>query len=845
MNLAAGDTGNMGIGLVKRIRRLGRQATMALTALLVAIQIFGVAMQSARASVKSVNRRDLALSTRPTRSIGEALAPGGVPDTRRVRSGTFSGEGWRMRLDAEGAPAFSRAAGTVPAEGGGSANDAWDSRFSVAGADTFDVVAVAIRGDEVFVGGRFSVIGGALANNVARWDGRSWSGLGSGAEVGVNGRVDCIAASATSVYVAGSFSRAGGQPARTLARWDGVTWSSPGSDLRTTTSGPALSVDALAVDGATIFVGGAFAFAGNVPALNVVAFDETTGRWSPLGAGVKAVGRNRPTLVYAIEVTGESVYVGGRFNKAGDVKAKNIARWDRSRGRWERLGSGTDGTIRALASYGAGVYVGGSFEKAGGKAVRAVAAWDGSRWQTLGDGLYGFASGPSVSVQKLFVAGGRLVAAGTVRVAPDGDVLGLAEWDGSRWTPLGDPISELRETGMRVQSGVASGDSDGSRIAVVGGFDRVGDAASPSLATFDVTARTWVPVYEEAPHLGVGSAVSFVADGFVYLAGSGQYRVGEAVVTGVVRWDGATWEPVTPPGDEINGFVSSLVVANGSIWVGGLFSAAGDVAAHSVAMWDGAKWSALGSGVGSGASEQIVTMAADGTDLYVGGLFSRAGGIEAQGVARWDGAVWHSLGNGAENGVTDDIVAYVNAIAISGSSIYVGGLFSRAGGAGAGSVARWDGAHWDTLGGGVRGSVNTLAVSEVGLLVGGEFDQAGGVPATSLACWTLESGWDVLWTVEADEYFPQVTAIAVIGSALFVSGDFAAVDGVAARNVARYAHSEWSPLGSGLNGPARRISAVGSDVYMTGGFTAAGVRSSVHIANWRPDAPGADSTWHL
>ena len=748
-----------------------------------------------------------------------------------------------MRLDAAGAPSFSRAVGSIPAEGGVSADDAWDGRFSVAGADTFDVVAVAIRGEEVFIGGRFSVIGGALANNVARWDGRSWSGLGSGVEVGVNGRVDCIAASASSVYVAGSFTSAGNQPARTLARWDGVTWTSPGLQLRTTPSGPPLSVDALAVDGETVFVGGAFAFAGDVPALNVVAFDETTGRWSPLGAGVKATGRNRPTLVYAIEVTGDSVYVGGRFNKAGNVKARNIARWNRSRGRWERLGSGTDGTVRALAGYGAGVYVGGWFEKAGGKAVRAVAAWDGSRWQTLGDGLFGFASGPFVSVQKLFVAGGRLVAAGTVRVASDGDVLGLAEWDGSRWTPLGDPISELRETGVREQSGVASGDCDGMRIAVVGGFDRVGDAASPSLATFDVAARTWAPVYEEAPHLGVGSAVSFVADGFVYLAGSGEYRVGEDVVTGVVRWDGATWKPVTPPGEKINGFVSSLVVTNGNIFVGGQFSGAGDVSAHNVAMWDGAKWSALGSGVGLGASEQIVTMATDGTDLYVGGLFSRAGEIEAQGVARWDGAVWRSLGNGAENGVTDDVVAYVNAIAFSGSSVYVGGLFSRAGGAGAGSIARWDGAHWDSLGGGVRGSVNTLAVSEVGLLVGGEFDQAGGVPATSLARWTQEFGWDVLWTVEADEYFPQVTAIAVIGSALFVSGDFAAIDGVAARNVARYAHSEWSSLGSGINGPARKIAAVGSDVYMTGGFTAAGVRSSVHIAKWRTDAPGAGSTW--
>ncbi len=825
--------------IVGRIRRSTRRATVALAATLFLAPFFGVAGASSHASERVTNRHLIVQSNRPARSIGETIGADGRLDTSRIRSGSWDAAGWEMHLDSSGAPAFQQAAISRNSRGSEAADEAWDGRFSLAGADTFHVTAVAIRGDEVFVGGRFSVIGGALANNVARWDGRSWSGFGSGAEVGVNGGVDCIAASATSVYVAGPFTSAGGQPARTLARWDGANWSSPGSDLRTTSSGPALSVDALAVEGSMVFVGGAFSYAGDVPASNIAAFDEATAQWSSLGGGVWALRHNRPTLVYAIEVTGDSVYVGGRFNRAGSAKARNIARWDRSRGRWERLGSGTDGTVRAIAIDGTGVYAGGWFERAGGKAVRAVAAWNGSRWKALGDGLYGFANGPSVSVQKLFVSAGHLVAAGTFRVASDGDVVGLAEWDGSRWIALGEPITELRESGLREQTGVASGDSDGDRIAVVGGFDRVGNAESPSLAMFDPIVRAWVPVYEESPHLGVGSAVSYAADGFIYLAGPGRYRVGETFVTGVVRWDGVAWEPVTPPGDEITGIVSSLVVANGSIYVGGLFSAAGGVAAHNVARWNGAQWSPLGAGVGSGGSEQIVTMAANGSDLYVGGLFSSAGGVEAQGVARWDGASWSSLGTGAENGVTDDDIAYVNAIAFSVDRVYVGGLFSRAGGTAAGNVAAWDGARWETLGSGVRGSVNSLAVTDDWLLVGGEYDEVDGLPATSLACWSREHGWVVSWTLEADEYFPQVTAISRIGSTLYVSGEFVAVDGIQARNVAQFASSSWSPLGSGLNRPARRIAAVGNDVYLTGGFTAAGARASVHIAKWRPIGPNA------
>src|ERR1044071_3361393 len=45
----------------------------------------------------------------------------------------------------------------------------------------------------------------------------------------------------------------------------------------------------------------------------------------------------------------------------------------------------------------------------------------------------------------------------------------------------------------------------------------------------------------------------------------------------------------------------------------------------------------------------------------------------------------------------------VNAIAISGSNVYVGGTFDAAGDISANYIAKWDGTTWSTLGSGMNG----------------------------------------------------------------------------------------------------------------------------------------------
>src|SRR5262249_53599723 len=115
----------------------------------------------------------------------------------------------------------------------------WDARFHGRGVNG-TVFAVTVDGSgNMYVGGGFSTAGSALASWIARWDGTTWSAVGSG----LNGAVRALAADAAgNVYAGGDFTIAGAVSASHVARWDGTAWAALGSGLVNT-------VYALAVDG--------------------------------------------------------------------------------------------------------------------------------------------------------------------------------------------------------------------------------------------------------------------------------------------------------------------------------------------------------------------------------------------------------------------------------------------------------------------------------------------------------------------------------------------------------------------------------------------------------------------
>ncbi|MEY2410612.1 MAG: trimeric autotransporter adhesin, partial [Verrucomicrobiota bacterium] len=223
-----------------------------------------------------------------------------------------------------------------------------------------------------------------------------------------------------------------------------------------------------------------------------------------------------------------------------------------------------------------------------------------------------------------------------------------------------------------------------------------------------------------------------------------------------------------------DGFVLAAVAdGSGNVYIGGGFTVAGEVIANNVAKWDGSSWSPLGSGIGNvGQSSEVHALAVSGSDLYVGGYFTTAGGSAATNIAKWNGGSWSALGSGMGGGLYWPIVS---ALAVSGSDLYVGGRFTRAGGSAAKSIAKWDGSSWSALGSGMDGGpyyagVYALAVSGSDLYVGGNFTTAGGSAAKSIAKWD-GSGWSALGSgIAGTDNRGQsydVSALAVSGSDLY------------------------------------------------------------------------------
>ncbi|MBI4788414.1 MAG: hypothetical protein HY782_15390 [Chloroflexi bacterium] len=67
---------------------------------------------------------------------------------------------------------------------------------------------------------------------------------------------------------------------------------------------------------------------------------------------------------------------------------------------------------------------------------------------------------------------------------------------------------------------------------------------------------------------------------------------------------------------------------------------------------------------------------------------------------------------------------------------------------------------------------------------------------------------------------------------IYVDGNFTLAGSADANYIARWDGSNWSALGSGLNGYATAITTGGGSVYAAGNFTTAGAKASYHFARW-------------
>ena len=77
-----------------------------------------------------------------------------------------------------------------------------------------NVIALAVSGSDLYAGGVFAAAGETNVNYIAKWDGNTWSALGSG----VNNSGAALAVSGTNLFVGGTFTTAGDKVSAYVAR---------------------------------------------------------------------------------------------------------------------------------------------------------------------------------------------------------------------------------------------------------------------------------------------------------------------------------------------------------------------------------------------------------------------------------------------------------------------------------------------------------------------------------------------------------------------------------------------------------------------------------------------------
>jgi hypothetical protein len=171
--------------------------------------------------------------------------------------------------------------------------------------------------------------------------------------------------------------------------------------------------------------------------LPVVGFGATGDEHWDSSLGVP--GANGP--VTAVATDGRHMFAGGYFSEIGGAKATNIAAWDGLR--WSALGDGIGvydpslhlaTEVNSIVIVGSRVFVGGRFTNAGSVYAQNIANWDGTRWSGLGDGLDNI-------VFELATSDGVLYAGGQFGVAGTAAANRIAKWDGVGWSALGEGVA--------------------------------------------------------------------------------------------------------------------------------------------------------------------------------------------------------------------------------------------------------------------------------------------------------------------------------------------------------------------------------------------------------------------
>lgn len=594
------------------------------------------------------------------------------------------------------------------------------------------VVAIAVRGQRVYVAGSFRFIGDQRRVDLGCVDARTGEVLNWIADAPEDGYVQALALHGDTLFVGGGFSSLGGVSRGSLAAVSATT----GTILPWQVDAVG-AVGALLARGDTLFVGGTFVGigAGGPPKLAAIGIGVAS--VLPIHFRVNGVyHRYYPNIqVAGLAMSGDTLYAVGNFTTIGgqprsSIAAVNAATGDALPWRPDSIGPRTEETPPPLcvsvAVNSQAVYVGGYFGAAAGVYHPFVGGWD-----RLSGEVMNWTPRPDDAVETMALKGDTLIAGGYFHM--------MGEWQhraGLAALDLG--TGRLKPWNPNPNGSICTAITvHGDQVLVSGDFWMIGGDPQPrdclaALDTLGGLAEDWNPGAN-------GAATAFMPCGDTLFVGgvfsevSGQTRNGLAAIhatTGVVL----PWDPNAASDFDGLSPVATMVRRADTIYLGGTFTEMGGQTRRGLAAVD-ASTGELASWNPGTDNSAVSALLLSGRSLFVGGAFAVVGGQPRSALAELDLATGQATSWAPALTEWDVVSPRVRALALVDSILYVGGSFASVGGQERICLSGVDtttgvATEWSP---GTDGLVWSLLSFGEGLYAGGGFSRAGGMPASGLA----------------------------------------------------------------------------------------------------------------
>lgn len=647
-----------------------------------------------------------------------------------------------------------------------------------------------------------------------------------------NGLVRTIVKSNNTLYLGGNFSyvgpnTGGGVPIGTVSG-------------ATVNGFPKIhgTVETVVADGAGgWFVGGDFDKVSGLPIRNVVhirANNQLDSNWRP----------NPNGRVYALALSGNTVYLGGSFGFLGAARRRNVAAVDAQTGQVRPWSADVNNFVLALAVANGRVYLGGNFTTVNNTTRNYGAALDSATGN-----LTGWNPNTSAAILCMVPAGQRMIIGGRFRF----------QQNNSNGAYLAS-VDLSAGIGSSVWSAGCNGDVNalcliGNTLYAGGSFSRMGGQNRSSIAALNVTTGATLTTWNAS--LDRGTVYAIVSDGnTVYVGGRIPTLVGGTrdnlaafnAITGSVT----SWAPVA------DNTVEALAISGNRIYAGGIFTSVGAVRRNCVAAINTltGQATAWNPNVSHTTTNPVVNaLSVHNGKVYIGGDFRSIGTVSKQNLAEVDSATGLAT---AWNPYPEDRVVTLKKV---GTSLYVGGWFTSIS-----NTSRWYISEYDlttkTLTAwnpNVRlsstpndnGNVNAIEVRGNTVYLSGLFQYMAGVPRNFLAAVDRVTGQLLNWNPNPNG---SPLCLAQGPDALHVAGIYTAIGGASRSSVAAIDYQTGLATGFVANSPSivNAISVNGNQLYVAGSFPvpspgfAYNNLASVNtvagaINNWRPD-PDRDLT---